>query len=74
MAQLNYQKMTIGDIKEWCKANNQVEWLKDYALTPNADGKKPTFFSIKKAFCKKFMPEIMPKKKKGSMYDDIANM
>lgn len=25
---MNYRTMKIEDIIEWCKANNQVEWLK----------------------------------------------
>lgn len=30
---LSYQKMKIEDIGEWCKANGQVEWLKETAKT-----------------------------------------
>jgi tRNA/tmRNA/rRNA uracil-C5-methylase (TrmA/RlmC/RlmD family) len=49
---MNYKKMTINDIIAWCKANNQVEWLKaevnkktSQKVYPkktiiNADGKK----------------------------------
>ena len=25
---MNFKTMTINDIIDWCKANNQVEWLK----------------------------------------------
>lgn len=30
---LTYEGMTIQDIAEWCKANNQVKWLKELAAT-----------------------------------------
>ena len=31
MEQLNYKTMTINDIIDWCKENNQTEWLKEEA-------------------------------------------
>ena len=68
---MNYQKMTMEDIINWCKANGEVEWLKANALIEDANGKKPSYFVIKKKFCKKFMPDIMPNKKKPNMYDII---
>lgn len=73
MAKLDYTKMNIQDIINYCEANNQQEWLKSVALKKKANGKKPNFFEIKKAFCKKFMPEIIPvaKKKAPTMYDLI---
>lgn len=46
---MNYKTMTINDIIAWCKANNQIEWLKaegakmvDYKVYPKVmkDGKK----------------------------------
>ena len=66
--------MTKTDIIEWCKANNQVEWLKAFRKANTTADKKPTFFSLKKAFAEKFMPEIIPQKKKKSMWDDIDNL
>ena len=71
---LDYKTLTQDDIIDWCCENNQVEWLKKVALKEDRNGKKPTFFEIKKAFATKFMPEILPvaKKKKATMYDKIA--
>lgn len=76
MAKLNYQKMSINDIIDWCQENNQTEWLKRVALKEDRNGKKPSYFVIKKAFCEKFMPEIIPvaKAKAKTMYDIIANL
>lgn len=76
MATLDYSSMKINDIIEWCKDNNEVDWLKKTALAEDENGKKPNFFVIKKAFCKKFMPEIMPKgkKKMPTMYEVIGNL
>lgn len=97
---MDYKKMDINDIIDWCKEHDEVEWLKAtaakkveckvYPKVKNAEGKlvtdksaKPkvekrpiTFIQIKIAFCEKFMPEIMPKKKdkKPSMYDLIASL
>lgn len=78
---MNYKKMNFNDIVEWCKANNQVEWLKSIVATTVVDEKDGveferdiTFIEIKKAFAKKFMPEILPvpKEKKPSMKDILA--
>lgn len=76
MAKLNYKTMNIDDIIDWCEANSQTEWLKKVALKEDRNGKKPNFFSIKKAFCEKFMPEIIPtaKPKAKNMYDRIASL
>ena len=76
MAKLNYKTMNINDIIDYCIANNEQEWLKRVALRENGKGKKPNFFVIKKAFCEKFMPEIIPtaKPKAKTMYDLIANL
>lgn len=67
---MDYKTMTIDDIIAWCKANNQVDWLKAKA----AD--KPGFLSLKKAFASTFMPEIIPvaKKKAPTMWDKIASL
>ena len=97
---MDYKKMDINDIINWCKENGEVEWLKataakkvEYKVYPkvkDANGKmvsdktaKPkiekrpiSFIQIKIAFCEKFMPEIMPKKKekKQTMYDLISSL
>ena len=67
MAKIDYKTMNLDDIIDWCKENNEVDWLK------KENAKKPTFIQLKVAFAKKFMPEIMPKakEKKPSMYDII---
>lgn len=72
---MDYKTMKKEDIGEWCKANKQVKWLKDF-VAPNDEGKRPSFFEIKKAFCEKFMPEIIPvaKPKAPSMYDYFDNL
>ena len=67
---MDYKTMTIDDIINWCVANNQVAWLKEISAT------KPSYFVLKRYFCKKFMPEIIPqaKPKKVSFYDRIASL
>jgi hypothetical protein len=76
MAKLNYKFMTKDELIKWCVDNNQVEWLKEFALKEDEDGNYPTFFEIKKAFSEKFMPDIIPvaKKKPATMYDIIKNL
>lgn len=76
---MDFKTMKIEDIIEWCKANNQVAWLKETAAKtfPTENGTRQiTFIEIKMAFAKKFMPEIMPvgKPKKPTMYELIANL
>ena len=76
---MNYYKMNLNDIIAWCKANNQVEWLKKEAAktfkTKSGAVRNITFIEIKRDFCLAFMPEIVPvakNEKKPSMYDVIA--
>jgi hypothetical protein len=78
---MDYKKMTFNDIVEWCKANNQVEWLKKEVETIVVDEKDGveferdiSFIEIKRDFAEKFMPEIAPQKKpkKPSMKDIVA--
>lgn len=76
---MDFKTMKIEDIIEWCKANNQVAWLKETAAKtfPTEDGtRRITFIEIKLAFADKFMPEIAPARqpKKPTMYDLIANL
>lgn len=74
---MEYQAIKFNDIVEYCKANNQVEWLKKTVTDFEADkGRKITFIELKKEFATKFMPEIAPKakEKKPSMYDIIASL
>lgn len=69
---MDYKTMNRYDIIEWCKENKEVEWLKKEAAKV-INGKKITFFQLKKNFCKKFMPEIMPKAKTKAptFYEEI---
>lgn len=73
---MNYQGMKIEDIISWCKANNQVEWLKETATKtyPTEKGERRiSFIELKLEFVKKFMPELAPKTqgKKPTMYELI---
>ena len=75
---MDFKTMTIEQITEWCVENGQVEWLKKTAKkTRKVKGtnkvRKITFFEIKKEFCTKFMPEIIPQKqpKAPTMFDMI---
>jgi hypothetical protein len=53
---MDYKTMKFADVVEWCKANNQIKWLKEYKeANPNL-----SFLALKKAFAIKFMPEIIP--------------
>lgn len=80
MASLNYKTLNIEQIVEWCKENNQVEWLKATAKktykTKAGVEYRITFIQLKKAFAEKFMPEIMPKAqpKKPTFYDVIEGL
>lgn len=69
---LNYKTLNRYDIIEWCKENNQVEWLKKEAAK-KISGKPITFIQLKVNFAKKFMPEIMPKAKTKAptFYEEI---
>lgn len=77
---MNYKDMKIEDIIEWCKANKQVDWLKDTAAktftTKEGKTRNITFIELKLAFVKEFMPEIAPKAKpkKPSMFELIAKL
>lgn len=79
---MDFKKMNIDDIIAWCKANNQVEWLKAEAAKTYIDknGKecKISFIQIKYDFCKMFMADILPKakapKQEKTMYDRIAEL
>ena len=73
---MNYQTMKIEDIISWCKANNEVAWLKATAAKtyPIEGGtRKITFIELKLEFVTKFMPEIAPQKKpkKPTMFELI---
>ena len=76
---MDFNKINIDFIIDWCKENNQVEWLKKEAAKTyyNKNGKKckASFIQIKYAFCRQFMADIIPvakKEDKPTMYDRIA--
>lgn len=76
---LDYMKMDIDTIIEWCKENNQVEWLKAAAaqkkIGKDGEERSITFIELKREFALKFVPEIVPvaqKKKGASMFEKIA--
>ena len=74
---MDYKSMKFEDIVNWCKENNEVNWLKDIVADFEAKNeRKITFIELKRAFVEKFMPEIAPAKKvkKPSMYDIIASL
>ena len=65
---MNYKTMNFEQVVEWCKENNQLEWLKaTVAKTlPTKDGKGTrhiNFLEVKREFARKFMPEIVPVRK-----------
>jgi hypothetical protein len=72
---MEYRTLNLDDIIDYCKEHKQVPWLKAIAAQENK-GKKISFIELKLAFCRQFMPEILPaaKPKKPSMYDRIANL
>lgn len=81
-----YQDIQLADIINWCKANNQVAWLKEiaekeYPVKDKETGevvgtRKITYIELKLAFVREFMPTFAPKakEKKPSMYDLIASL
>jgi hypothetical protein len=84
--QKKYQDIQLADIINWCKANNQVAWLKEtaekeYPVKDKETGevvgtRKITYIELKLAFVREFMSFIAPKEKekKPSMYDLIASL
>jgi hypothetical protein len=73
---ITYQGLKFEDIIEWCKANNQVAWLKEEVHKTNAKGKAISFIEIKRNFAKAFAPEILPvaKPKKKTMIDLVDEL
>lgn len=80
---MDYKKITLDFIIDWCKENKQVAWLKAKAAETitetNEDGttttRKISFIELKRAFCLEFMADIVPvAAKKPTMWDKIANL
>ena len=73
---MNYQTMNFPQIVEWCKANNQTEWLKSQLF--DKEGKKIniSFMILKLNFAEKFMPNIIPKAKPKAptMWDIVKEL
>ena len=76
---MNFKTMSLDDLMNWCIVNKQVKWLKEISAKKIKDKKtgvmrEITFFELKIAFAKKFMPEILPKKqpKAPTMWERIA--
>lgn len=58
-------------ILAYCKENKQGEWLKEAKATYGKN-----FLAIKRAFCEKFFPSIVPqaKPKKTGFFDEIDKL
>lgn len=71
MAKLDYKKMNLDDIEKWCIDNGEAAWL-----IAQLEDKGFTFIKMKTAFCKKFMPEIIPvaKVKVKKVDDTLARL
>ena len=70
---MEYNKINYEFIEAYCVEHKEAAWLKTMLATPIGD-RKITFVELKIAFCKKFMPEVMPKAKpkKPSMFERAA--
>lgn len=70
-----YPTITITKVNE--ETGEEIVKTKvDKKGTPTIEKRPITFMQMKLAFCKQFMPEVVPtsnKKKKESMFDKIAN-
>jgi hypothetical protein len=64
-------------VKQYPRVKNEAgKMVADKTAAPTLVKAPITFIQIKKAFCEKFMPEIMPKAKakKEDMYTRIKNL
>lgn len=68
-----FKKITFDDMKEYIEKNaaSDKEWFKSVAIKEG----KYQHLAAKKAFCEKYMPEIIPTKKpdKETKADILAN-
>lgn len=77
---MNYYKTNLDGIIEWCKANNQVEWLKKAAaktIPTETGSRKITFIELKREFFLTFMADKVPvakKEKQPTMWDKINSL
>ena len=72
----NYKNLNRWDLAAWAKDNNPdaVKWLK--AQAPKVRNKEINLFALKREFCVKFIPEIVPVKKaeKISLADFLESL
>lgn len=69
----DYKKITFSDMKEYIEKNaaKDKEWFKSVAI--DKDGTYQHLIA-KKAFCERYMPDIIPvKKAKKNKADILAN-
>lgn len=70
---LNYETMKFEDMKAYIEENapNDKEWFKSVAIVKGSY----SHFKARKAFCEKYMPEIIPvaKAKEPTKADILAN-
>jgi hypothetical protein len=64
---VDFKTCTIASIKQWCLANDKMEWLKEVAKD------KPGFFTVRKKFFETFAPDAIPaaKPKKIAWWDEL---
>ena len=66
MALNNYKKITFEDMVNYIEkeAPNDKKWFKGVAMSLDKKGNlKYNHLKAKKAFCEKYMPELIPTKK-----------
>ena len=63
---MDYKTLNYEQIETWCFTNGKVEWLEEHI--------DMSFIAMKRAFCKAFMPEILPvaKPKPLTMKEKLA--
>lgn len=82
---LDYKTMTLDDMKAYIEENSpeDKDWFKSVAITNKTvkvggkNKKKPVYnhFKARKAFCEKYMPEIIPvaKEKEPTKAEELLN-
>jgi hypothetical protein len=71
-------EIKLDDIIAYCQKEGEIKWLKEVALAEDkvnkkGEPRKVSFIELRNEFCRKFYPELAPKKMtpKQSMYDLI---
>ena len=68
MAINNYKKITFEDMVEYIEKNAPKDkaWFKETAMVVDKKGNyRYNHLKAKKAFCERYMPEIIPQKKEA---------